>query len=92
MPTTFERVQRILIDKYSVPQDVITPAATLETLGLDSLDLIELLFEVEDEFHIRVPQDGGSALKATTLQDIIDTIERIQQETPSQPLEEGLST
>src|SRR5205823_6971304 len=55
MPTTIERLQTILTDKFSVDADKVRPDATLDTLGLDSLDLIEVLFEVEEEFDIRVP-------------------------------------
>ena len=86
MPTTSERIVSIVTNKYHVPPDRITPDATLESLGLDSLDLIELLFEVEDEFHIRVPQEGGPAVKASTLQDIVNTVDTLiaQQERASE--------
>ncbi len=84
MATIIERVEKILVTKYSMAPERITPSATLESLGLDSLDLIELLFEVEDEFNVRVPQEGGSALKATTLQDIVDSIQKLlEQGTPT---------
>ena len=89
MTTTFERVQSILMKKFSVAQELITPEATLETLGLDSLDLIEVLFEVEDEFNIRVPQDGGAALKATTLQDIVNSIETLVPHAAVEPAAEA---
>jgi acyl carrier protein len=77
MATIFERVQDILADKYSVEKESVTPASTLESLGLDSLDLIELMFEVEDAFNIRVPQEAGTALKAATVQDIVDNIQKL---------------
>jgi acyl carrier protein len=85
MPTPFERVQAILEKKYSLAPEAITPESTLESLGLDSLDLIELLFDVEDEFKIRVPQDGGSALKTTTIQDIIDSVQKMLADAAAQP-------
>ena len=75
--TTFKRLQTILTDKFSVPPEKIRPDATLESLGLDSLDLIELLFEVEEAFDIRVPQDGASAIKAATVQDIVDNVDKL---------------
>jgi len=74
MTTIFERLRAIVAKKYSLDPAAITPESTLESLGLDSLDLIELLFDVEDEFAIRVPQDGGSALKTATIQDIVESI------------------
>jgi acyl carrier protein len=76
MPTTIERLQTILTTKFSVPAEKVQGDAALDTLGLDSLDLIEVLFEVEEEFDIRVPQEGGSALRTATVQDIVDSIDR----------------
>ena len=84
MATIFERVQAIVAKKYSLDPSVITPESTLESLGLDSLDLIELLFDVEDEFQIRVPQDGGSALKTATVEDIVESIRKlVPEESPA---------
>jgi len=80
MATTFERVQNVLTRKFSVPAENISPTSTLDSLGLDSLDLIEVLFEVEDEFNVRLPQDGGSGIKTATIQDVIDTIEKLRVE------------
>ena len=85
MTTTFEIVQDTLAEKYSVAKESITPDATLESLGLDSLDLIELLFEVEDQFSIRVPQDGGSALRTATVKDIVDSIDKLLAEKGPDP-------
>ena len=83
-PTPFDRVQAVLMKKYSLAADAITPQSTLESLSLDSLDLIELLFDVEDEFGIRIPQDGGAALKTATIQDIIDSVQKLVPETPTE--------
>lgn len=80
MTTTMERLQRILENKFSVPPAKVVPEAQFESLGLDSLDLIEVLFEVEEEFNIRVPQDGSQALRAATVQSIVDSIEKAQAE------------
>ena len=77
MSSTFERLRELMDKKYHLKADGVSPDSTLESLGLDSLDLIELLFEVEDEFHIRVPQDGGSALRTAKVQDIVDSIDRL---------------
>lgn len=75
MPTTIERLQTLLTDKFSVPAELVRPEAMLDTLGLDSLDLVEVLFEVEEVFNIRVPQET-SALKTATVQDIVDSIDK----------------
>jgi len=80
MSTTFDKVQALLVEKYNLPPGDITPQSTLESLGLDSLDLIELLFEVEDAFNIRVPQEGGAALRSATVQEIADSVDRVMAE------------
>ncbi len=85
MTTTLETVQEILVKKYSLPRESIKPEATLESLKLDSLDLVETLFEVEDEFHVRVPQDGSINLKIATVQDIVEIVNRlVTQKMPAQ--------
>jgi acyl carrier protein len=82
MPTTFERFQALLTDKFSVPPERIFPEAKLDSLGLDSLDVIEVMFEVEEAFDVRVPQDG-SALRTATVQDILDSIDQLRAVEPA---------
>lgn len=77
MKSTLETVCEILARKYSLPIESITAEATLESLNLDSLDLIETLFEVEDEFHIRVPQDRGEDITIATVQDIVNVVNKL---------------
>jgi len=85
MTKILETVQQIIAKKYSLPIESITPEATLESLNLDSLDLVETLFEVEDELHIRIPQDGSVDIKITTVQDVVDIITKlVAQQTPGQ--------
>ena len=76
MESTFERLKTILTSKYSVDPERITPEARLDSLGIDSLDMIEMLFEVEEEFSIAVPQDGGTIVTAR-VQDIVESIDKL---------------
>lgn len=57
MNTTLDRLQLILIKDYGLTADQLTPDASLQDLGLDSLGVVELLFTVEDEFNLRLPSD-----------------------------------
>jgi acyl carrier protein len=50
----------VLSEKYDVDPDAISPEATLTELGLDSLTIVELLFDVEDEFGIEVPEERAT--------------------------------
>jgi acyl carrier protein len=79
MTTVAEQLRNILTEKFSVPEERVQPGAKLEDLGLDSLDMIEVLFEVEDAFNIRVPEDG-TEIRSATIQDLLDTVKRLVEE------------
>ena len=55
--TPYAFMAEVLSEKYDVPHEAISPEATLTELGLDSLTIVELLFDVEDEFEIEVPEE-----------------------------------
>lgn len=55
--SAYSYLAKVLVDKYDVDKDKIRPEATLTDLGLDSLMVVEFLFDVEDEFNIEVPDD-----------------------------------
>ena len=57
MTHTFERLSEILIRDYPLDPALLTPEASLEGLGIDSLGVAELLFTVEDAFAIRLPPE-----------------------------------
>lgn len=70
----FEKVQKILVDQFEVDEDSITLETKLEEdLGADSLDSIDLIMSIEDEFEIEVPDDVVENIKAVA--DIVNYIE-----------------
>lgn len=64
MHDIFERMQKIIADQFSVEQDEITMATAFEEdLGADSVDLVELVMSMEEEFDIgEVQEDELTAL------------------------------
>ena len=58
--TPYAFMAEVLSEKYDVPREAINPEATLTELGLDSLTIVELLFDVEDEFGIEVPEERAT--------------------------------
>jgi acyl carrier protein len=69
-----ERVKAIIVDKLSVDENEVTPAASFSTdLGADSLDTVELIMEFEKEFGISIPDE--EAEKIGTVGDAIAYIE-----------------
>ena len=57
MTTTFERLRAILIKDYQLAPESLTFDAPMEALGIDSLGVAELLFNIEDEFKVTLPPE-----------------------------------
>jgi len=71
--TTLERLQRLFIAHFDFPIEDLTAQTTLEELGLDSIDIIEFMFELENEFNIEIPDHE---FNVKTIQDMVDSLER----------------
>ncbi|MGH8206770.1 MAG: acyl carrier protein [Steroidobacteraceae bacterium] len=56
--TTLEQLSQILVQHYKIDPARLTVDAPLESLGIDSLGMAELLFFIEDEFHLTLPADA----------------------------------
>ena len=54
---TTEKVIKILADHLEMEESEITKETTLDELGVDSLDAVELIMEIEDEFGIEIETD-----------------------------------
>ena len=64
MSTTLERVKKIAVDKLQRSEDEITESANFQDdLGADSLDLVELVMGLEDEFEIQIPDEDVETIK-----------------------------
>jgi acyl carrier protein len=72
MKNTFERLQAIIAKDYQLAPERITPDAPLESLGIDSLGLADMLFNVEDEFQIVLPPE---AVVLPTIGDVVAFID-----------------
>ena len=54
----FEKVKQTLVDALSVEEDEVTPEATLTgDLGAESIDFLDIVFRLEKQFDIKIPQD-----------------------------------
>ena len=76
MATVSERMKKIVIDQLGVEEEqVVSSASFVEDLNADSLDLVELVMSMEEEFsdnnrEIKIPDEDAERLK--TVQDAID--------------------
>jgi acyl carrier protein len=55
--SSFDFIRQTLIDKFDVDAEAITTDATFQTLGLDSLTMVELMFDVTEKYDIEIPND-----------------------------------
>ena len=58
--TSYEYIKQLLIEQHDVNEEAIKPDAKLADLGLDSLSLAELMFDVADKFGIDIPDDRAN--------------------------------
>ncbi len=72
-----ERVKKIIVEQLGVKEEEVKPEASfIEDLGADSLDTVELVMALEEEFHIEIPDE--EAEKITTVQSAIDYVQNNQ--------------
>lgn len=77
MSTVIERVTRVIVDRLGVEESEVTPAASFrEDLGADSLDVVELVMELEDEFDMEISDEDAE--KISTVGHAISYIESKQ--------------
>jgi len=74
---TVQRIKKIVLEKIDIREDMLTPDATLGGLGLDSLDKVELMFSLEEEFKIKIPD---REVTIVTIQDVVNVIDKLAAE------------
>ncbi len=73
----FEKVCKMLAEQIGISEDIIKPESeVVKDLGADSLDVVELMMALEDEYGITLPEGEVENLK--TVQDIVDMMEKLQ--------------
>ena len=73
----FEKVRDALARQFELDPETITPETNLiDDLGADSLDVVELIMELEDEFGIAISDEDASQLY--TVGRIVDYLEKLQ--------------
>jgi len=68
-------VKKIIVDQLGVEEDLVTPEASfVDDLGADSLDTVELVMALEEEFGIEIPDEDAE--KITRVKEAVDYIEK----------------
>ncbi|MCD8328331.1 MAG: acyl carrier protein [Ruminococcus sp.] len=71
---TFDKVKEIIIDQLDVDEDKVTMEASIvDDLGADSLDIVDMVMTLEEEFDVKISDDEVENVK--TVGDIVKIIE-----------------
>ncbi|MFC3419721.1 acyl carrier protein [Salinicoccus hispanicus] len=73
----FDKVKDIIVDKLGIDEEKVTRDASFkDDLGADSLDIAELVMELEDEFEMEIPDEEAEKIK--TVGDALDYIDKLE--------------
>ncbi len=71
----YEKVKDIIVEQLGVdPEKVTLEASFIDDLGADSLDIVELIMALEEEFDLEIPDE--EAEKVTTVGDVVEYIKK----------------
>ena len=78
MASTYDRLKKIVVEQLGVDEEEVQPQASfVEDLNADSLDLVELIMSLEEEFGMEISDEDAE--KIQKVQDAVDFIEEHQQ-------------
>jgi acyl carrier protein len=72
--STFDRVKKVIVEQLDASEEEVTATASfVDDLGADSLDVVELVMGLEEEFEIEIPDEDAE--KIQTVQDAVNYID-----------------
>ena len=75
MEPVADRVKKIIVDQLGVEEELVTPDASfVDDLGADSLDTVELVMALEEEFGVEIPDEDAE--KITRVREAVEYIEK----------------
>jgi acyl carrier protein len=72
--SSLKTIQDLMVKQFDLKLEDLTPDASLQGLGLDSLSVIEFTFILEDELKITMPEEN---VKLKTLQDVVGLVDKL---------------
>jgi acyl carrier protein len=84
MSSVQDTIFDIIASESGIDRTRITPEATLKDLDIQSLDAVQILFEIEDHFRITMP-DRDPNFDTESVRGLIETVEKLLAEQPAKP-------
>ena len=73
---TFSKIVNIVSEKLNIDKNLVVGSATLEDLGADSLDVIEIIMKIEETFEIQIDDQDAEQLR--TLDAVVDYVHKLR--------------
>ena len=74
--STQQQVFEIIAKQAKIDLATVKPESTLKDLGVESLDAIELIFDIEEHFNINFPEQQGANFDSDTVQSLVDAVRK----------------
>ena len=81
-----DRVLRVIAATQRIPIETVTLEKTFEDLGIDSMDGINILFALENEFDITIPDEQAKQIR--TIREMVEGIEKLVSQSPDAKAQE----
>jgi len=72
---TIERVRKVIAGSKRIPEESVTIDSAFEELGIDSMDAVEILFALENEFDINIPDEEVKSVR--NVRQMVEGVERL---------------
>ena len=72
--SSLQTIQRMMVEQFDLKLEDLTPDAQLEGLGIDSLSVIEFMFNLEDELKIKLTDER---VELKTVQDVANVVDKL---------------
>jgi acyl carrier protein len=69
------RILKVIADSQKLPPEKVTIDSTFDELGIDSLDGVNILFALENEFNISIPDEGVQSLR--TMRQMVEALDKL---------------
>ena len=74
--STQQQVFEMIAKQAKIDLATVKPESTLKDLGVESLDAIELIFDIEEHFDINFPDQQGANFDSDTVQSLLDAVQK----------------
>ncbi len=68
----FEKIRDLIVEQLSVDEDAVTMETTFSDLGADSLDVVELIMAIEEEFDLQIADEDVEGI--STVGDVVEYV------------------